>query len=168
MTIKILAITGVPMSGKTTHIKQLMTSLYGQAAWKAWPKPPVPHMTSADGKVVVLGHYFTQSATFEGTDKLAFSAVTQIKDWLLSLNSEEGPVREVWFGGDRLVSLKFFQWIEQRTERFQLKVHVLPDPDEETLKARKEARPDWNPSAPWLKGRVTKVSNLRKLFPDAS
>jgi hypothetical protein len=150
--MKIVAMIGEPASGKTTIVREMMRRLSPGMPFKSGLVHGTKHM---DEKIIVLGFY-NDGDTFCGTDKFSMAAQPQVQLYIdqLIFNSREW---NIFFEGDRLGNLSFLSWC---AERLDIKVFVL-ECTEETKAARHKARNDTQTET-FLKGRKTKISNIKK------
>lgn len=151
---------GEPGSGKTSTANALSLNL-------ADPSAPGGPRLLFDGtakatylqneRIMLLGHY--DGRLFGGTDTLSWTAAEPMKAFLLTTPAEVGA-KWIFGEGDRLANEGFFKWAKEHFP-FEL-IHLRVKP--ETAQARREARGTvQNPS--WLKGRISKVERLARIFP---
>ena len=156
--IGIMAIGGVPSTGKST----LMKAFVNQNIFKsyeiaqAFEFAQVKGYRFLDHKLLILGIY-ENNEPFSGTDKLSFS-VQRSFDHLLQV-AQDAPEWNEWvilFEGDRLFNRQTLAQCLLCPHRYYV-VTV----DEKILAARQQKR---SQNEAWVKGRMTKISNLRGEF----
>jgi hypothetical protein len=108
----------------------------------------------SDRRTWLLGEY-PEGETFGGTDRLGMTVITDAVPFLRSLPPQDTLLLE----GDRLFNNTF---LRVATRDFDARLFLLTAPEEE-LAGRHVARGDTQ-SESWLKGRRTKVENLRKAY----
>lgn len=143
MSYHLLYIIGVPGSGKTTLMRQLVLGRRRRVIAK-----PFAHTMYADG-LVQLGRDREQ---FGGTDALSMSVQPQV---VAALEAQAWP--RVVAEGDRLANPSFFA--AARNAGYEVDVALLDAAPELAAERRAERGSDQSDS--WLRGRASKVDNLR-------
>jgi dephospho-CoA kinase len=143
--MRMLYLIGVPGCGKST----LMARLVQGRRRRVYPKPFA--YTQYEGGIVQLGR---ERAKFSGTDALSMSVQPVA---IAMLETQEWP--KVLGEGDRLANSGFFQ--AARDAGYELDIVLLECPPE-LAAARCVARGS-NQDEKWLKGRYTRIQNLRPL-----
>ena len=149
MLHKCVAIGGVPATGKTTLMKKILTKF----TYQNFKFGLLRGHFIKEKNLVIMGIY--NNDIFCGTDKLSM-AVNQDFIKYVKLNK-----RNILFEGDRLFSLNNIKFIK---ELYKTKTIILEN-DQNTLNNRHKERND-NQSAQFLKGRITKISNILNYFND--
>ena len=147
--MKCIAIGGVPATGKTTLMKKILTKF----TYQNFKFGLLRGHFIKDKNLVIMGIY--NNDIFCGTDKLSM-AVNQDFIKYIKLNK-----RNILFEGDRLFTLNNIKLIK---ESYKTRTIILEN-DQKTLDSRHLDRND-NQSAQFLKGRITKISNICNYFND--
>jgi len=144
---KVLAIDGVPATGKTTLMRQFLKV---SGNWQPnIPAPRLKALYNAEIDCYVLGTYDLKD-TFAGTDRLD-QAIQPIAVKFIAQTSSN-----VIFEGDRLFNFSFLEVIDS-LELDLCIFEITASP--ETLKNRHKNRKD-NQSDQFLKSRETKIKNI--------
>jgi hypothetical protein len=153
--MKIVALIGEPAAVKSTLARRLISSLSPGIPFRQKYVAGTLHPEEA---LTILGTY-APGEKFPGTDRLSMGALPAIEDYLIRLGQRR-PWARVFFEGDRLASVAFFQRLAAHSE---LKVVILeaPDPQLRTRHIERGSRQ----SEAFLRGRRTKVENIRRALP---
>ena len=146
---KLLAVGGVPASGKTTLMKRFMSKFKNWKAVEMFPKVHGHYCREKD--IYVLGKY-DEGDVFAGTDKLSMAVQPKMLQYLKVVSG----VR-IAFEGDRLFTKSFLSEVAA-DDSIDLRVIVLDVPPEIVSK-RHIDRADTQ-SEKFIKGRETKVKNI--------
>lgn len=150
---KILAIGGVPGTGKTTLMRALMQSL---GEWeRVKPVKLVDCEYNKSHDLYVFGKY-DEGEVFAGTDKLSMAVQPEALQFIK--NNQD---LNVIFEGDRLFNGSFLRDLMDLPDT-DLKVVLLTCPNKE-LTERYKARGSEQPEK-FLQGRKTKYDNLLMSF----
>lgn len=149
---RIIAISGIPGTGKSTLMKRFMSSFPN---WeKQSPAKLVETLYNKDLDLHILGKY-EDGETFPGTDKLSMACQPEVTKWIESTTSN------VLYEGDRLTGPKFYDFLltlpDTRVTFAVLKVKP------ELMKERYEARGS-DQSEKFIAGRQTKIDNILTNF----
>ena len=151
----VAALIGEPATGKSTMAKQLLERLGPGRPFKRDLLNGTRH-----GNTFVFGSY-DPNQVFSGTDRLSMacqpSAVKFLEDCKL-----HNPEAKIFFEGDRLGNISF---LEKCFEFAETHVFVLAVSNQEKI-LRHHARQD-NQSEKFLAGRMTKIANILKRFPQS-
>lgn len=148
---KIIALIGEPGTGKTTLFRKFMEPF----SWeKQEPVKLVNTMYCKELDLHIIGKY-EEGEVFAGTDKLSMAVMPEAIKFVKNTTSN------VIFEGDRLTSSKFFDFLICVPDA-DVKFIVLTAPSN-ILSERYEARGS-NQSETFLKGRTTKINNIRSNF----
>lgn len=161
--MKIVAIGGVPASGKTTLVRALMQRIPGERVdfkdglirGSKFSTPPAGRPSPW---VIVLGVY-DGVGPFEGTDKLSMSVQPKVEEFLQGCDDD----LVVIFEGDRLFNQKFLSFCRARAGEDNFRPVVLGTTTE-NLASRHVERADTQTST-FLKGRQTKIQNILAAIP---
>lgn len=145
------AIIGVPGTGKTTLMRELMKSY----DWE-YDKPIDLVDSYVSGKTRLIGKY-EEGEVFAGTDRLSMAVQPKFIEYLQDNDDEV-----VIFEGDRLTSVSLFEQVERLG--YDMKIFVLKA-NESTLKQRYADRGS-DQSDQFIQGRRTKISNVEERFGD--
>jgi len=147
-TRKIIAIGGVPGTGKTQLIKEFMSQEKG---WETCC--PAALLTAEYNKnldLYVLGKY-EEGETFAGTDKLSMAVQPKVQEWIKFCQSN------IVFEGDRLFNKSFLEFVFALPSIELFIIYLKTSPS--VLSQRYQARGS-NQSETFLKGRETKYNNI--------
>lgn len=148
--MKIIAIGGVPGTGKTLLVRKFMDSIEGE--WKSCePISLLSAMYNEQHNVYVLGKY-KQGELFAGTDMLSMAVQPKAQEWISTCRSN------VVFEGDRLFNKSFLEFLLTipKVELFIIYLKVA----QAILQNRYDQRGS-NQSTKFIKGRETKYANLQ-------
>lgn len=151
--MNVIIVIGEPGTGKTTLMKQLMSSI-GNWDQHFSDYPLVPYHQNA--KTIVLGKY-EDDKVFAGTDTMSMAVQPNAKEFMLQC--QKNGIQNVVFEGDRLSNLSFLQFC---IENFNVHVYYLKV-SKEIREERYKARGS-NQSEKFIAGRVTKYRNLVNSF----
>jgi AAA15 family ATPase/GTPase len=156
--MKIAALVGEPATGKSTLAIKFINSLKTQGCY--FKSGLLVGTMFMKDRLVIFGDYSKQHV-FSGTDRLSMAVQPHAVEFLEGFD-QLYPGFSVFFEGDRLGNISF---LKKCKELGELKVFVLKASEEEKAK-RHKIRQD-NQSEKFLKGRVTKITNIIEAFPDA-
>lgn len=144
---KIIAIGGAPGTGKSTLMKNVMSTL-SPLQWEYNTETKlVPYYKK--NNIYVLG-YYPEGEVFGGTDKMSMACQPEVLKFINSLPDDA----IVLFEGDRLFNNSFLDFCS----KFDLNIFILNTSKEEKQKRYEKRGSDQNEK--WLEGRVTKVNNI--------
>ena len=148
---KVLAVIGRPGTGKTTLFKQLISE-------KQWETVELVKLVNSlyckELDLHILGKY-EEGEVFAGTDRLSMAVMPEVKKFI-----EQNP-SNILFEGDRLTSSAFFEYL---TELPDTEVKIIVLSANEDLLLKRYAERGSNQSDQFLKGRITKLNNIRTNF----
>ena len=146
---KLLAVGGVPATGKTTLMRQFMNEFKDWKPTEMFPK--VHGHYNRENDIYVLGKY-TDGDLFAGTDKLSMAVQPKMLRYLKIVRGVK-----IVFEGDRLFTKSFLEEVAL-DEGIEMRVMVLEVPPK-TVTERHISRND-SQSEKFIKGRETKVNNI--------
>lgn len=150
-TRKIIAVGGVPGTGKTTLFRKYMED-------KQWvetaPAKLVTAMYNVDKDLYILGKY-DDGETFAGTDRLSMAVQPPLQEWIASHNCN------ILFEGDRVFNQSFLEFC-MGLPNTELQVVYLKAPKDLLEQRYKDRGSDQ--SEQFLRGRETKYSNILSNF----
>jgi broad-specificity NMP kinase len=150
-TRKIIAVGGVPGTGKTTLFRKYMED-------KSWiettPAKLVVASYNQDRDLYVLGKY-DEGETFAGTDRLSMAVQPPLQEWIASHNCN------ILFEGDRVFNQSFLEFC-MGLPNTELQVVYLKAPQTMLEQRYKDRGSDQ--SEQFLRGRETKYSNILSNF----
>jgi len=148
---KIVAVGGVPGTGKTTLFRKFME---GKTWEKVEPKKMLPALYCKELDLYILGKY-EDGETFAGTDRLSMAVQPVAQKFVSETTSN------VLFEGDRIFNQSFLEFA-MALPAVDLQVVYLKVPDD-MLKQRYADRGS-DQSEIFLKGRATKYNNILSNF----
>ncbi len=149
--MKLVYLIGLPGSGKSTVMKELMTRFEG---WKQ--ERPIDLLdTHVTSNVRVLGKY-EEGETFSGTDRLSMAVAPKAIQWL-STNPDEIIIGE----GDRLNNKAFFEKAKELGELHIIQLTVSDEERERRYKERGSGQ-----SEKFIQTVFTKCNNISEHFGD--
>lgn len=152
MTRQIIAIAGVPGTGKTTLMRNFMDSFDWE---RQSPAKLVETMYCKELDLHILGKY-EDGEVFAGTDKLSMACQPEVTKWIQSHSSN------VLYEGDRLTGQKFYDALLALPDT-EVTFIVLKKPSKEILEKRYADRgSDQNET--FLAGRASKIDNILSNF----
>jgi uridine kinase len=149
--MKVIAIFGEPGSGKSTLMKRVMDELQISREVHNDFKL-VPYHKNEN--VYVLGKY-EEGETFGGTDKMSMAVQPEAVKFLAQLPNEA----VLLFEGDRLCTASF---LEDCADKYDTTIIYLRT-NKETRQIRYAERGS-NQDETWLRGRESKINNIRSNF----
>lgn len=145
--MKIIAIGGVPGTGKTTLIRRVLSWDYD---WKeVQPTKLLPSLYSKELDCYIFGRY-PDGEVFCGTDKLSMAVQPEAVGFIKTTESN------VLFEGDRLFNKSFLNVCNDRTDGFY--GFILTSSDD--VRAERYASRGSNQSEKFINGRFTKYNNV--------
>jgi len=153
---KLIAICGVPGTGKTTLMRKWMEPRH----WRPMKEGLVDCNLSDDHPsgqgLCVFGRY-EEGEIYAGTDKLSMAVMPSAIDYLENKRATDGVMI---FEGDRLTSSKFFNAALQ----LGYKVHIIIlETSLEIRNARYGERMSTQ-NQKFIQGRITKIKNINEEF----
>jgi len=148
---KIIAIGGVPGTGKTTLMRKFMEDY---EFITETPKKMLPMMRESNDRFSIFGVY-QDGETFAGTDRLSMAVQPVAKEWL-----EETDINLI-FEGDRLFNQSFLEYCNTlpNTELVITYIYAGKSILEQRYKDRGSDQ-----SEKFLRGRETKYNNILANF----
>jgi uridine kinase len=152
--MKVIAIFGEPGSGKTTLMKKLMEK-YGFDKTIDDSVKLVPFHKKDN--LYILGKY-EDGQVFGGTDRMSMAVQPEAIKFLDSLSNKD-PNAVVIFEGDRLSTSSF---LEHCFEKYDIDMFYLNT--NKDVRAERYKERGSNQDETWLRGRESKISNIRSNF----
>lgn len=150
--MKITYYVGVPGTGKTTLMRQILAELRIKEQDEFVKEGYVTYHKFSSQKVIVLGRY--DEGVFAGTDTWAKTAGPKFRQWLLD-NAETYGDWQIYGEGERLTNNPSMDAMFA-TGRMNLVRLVV---DEEELERRRKARNNTQNES-WMRGMYTRINNL--------
>lgn len=155
----IIFLIGVPGSGKTTLFKEFISKIDSPIVREKWRGQL--KMLKFDKRCFILGDYDLSDkdniGEFQGTDRLSFSIVPQIK-WFIEYCEERIPYYIILCEGDRINCRSLYNWLLERKIIFRIfNIEISPEQLEKNREHRKQ-------SESFLKRTNTKVRNVKNKF----
>lgn len=138
----LIAIGGVPATGKTTLMRKLMQEL---GSWQPYEHSLVKGHYNLQQDIYVVGIY--NNDTFSGTDKLSMAVQPVFIDWVTTTNGAT-----IIFEGDRLFNQSLFN-------QLACKIFIL-EADKAMIQTRHALRND-NQTEKFLKAKHTKIAKVK-------
>jgi dephospho-CoA kinase len=149
---KLIAIGGLPASGKTTIMKEFMK---GKELEKQTPKELVITMYDKHYKLHIVGDYSDPNEQFPGLDRLSMAVQPKAIEFLNETTAN------VLFEGDRLFTASFLEVASELVDKGLLDLKILMvNADPAIVEQRHKDRND-SQTEKFLKGRATKYDNIR-------
>ena len=149
---KLIAIGGLPASGKTTIMKEFMK---GKELEKQTPKDLVVTMFNKQYNLHIVGDYSDPNEPFPGLDRLSMAVQPKAIEFLKETKSN------ILFEGDRLFTASFLEAASDLVDRGELDLKiVLVNADPAIVEQRHKDRAD-SQTEQFIKGRATKYDNIR-------
>ena len=143
---KIMAISGIPGTGKTTLLKKFMEMYEWE---RVEPLKMLHALYCRKMNLFVLGKY-EPDEIYSGTDTLGMNIQPVATEFVKTTKSN------ILFEGDRLTNCKFFDHILQLETDFSI---IILSANKEIVQDRYKIRGS-NQSEIFLKGRQTKINNI--------
>jgi broad-specificity NMP kinase len=148
---KIVAVGGVPGTGKTTLFRKFMEGL----EWERMePLKMLPMLYNKEHDLYVLGKY-EEGETFAGTDRLSMAVQPIAQEFVSTCSSN------ILFEGDRIFNQSFLEFVSNLNS-VELQIVYLKAP-QSILEQRYVDRGS-DQSETFLKGRATKYNNILSSF----
>ena len=151
MTRQIIAIAGVPGTGKTTLMRNFMDFYEWE---RQSPAKLVETMYCKELDLHILGKY-EDGEVFAGTDKLSMACQPEVTKWL------QGTKSNVVYEGDRLTGQKFYDALLALPET-EVTFIILKAPPELLKQRYADRGSDQNET--FLAGRASKIDNILSNF----
>lgn len=149
---KLIAIGGLPASGKTTILKEFMKD---KQLEKQTPKELVVTMYCKQYDLHIVGDYSDPNEPFPGLDRLSMAVQPKAIEWMKETKSN------ILFEGDRLFTSSFLEAASELVDSGELDLKILMvNADPLIVEQRHKDRND-SQTEKFLKGRATKYDNIR-------
>ena len=148
---KIVAVGGVPGTGKTTLFRKFMEGLEWE---KLEPLKMLPMLYNKEHDLYILGKY-EDGETFAGTDRLSMAVQPIAQEFVSTCSSN------ILFEGDRIFNQSFLEFASN-LNNVELQIVYLKAP-QSILEQRYVDRGS-DQSETFLKGRATKYNNILSSF----
>lgn len=144
---KIIAVCGVPGTGKTTLFREFMKN-------HTWERREEAKLVSSeyskDLNLHILGKY-DEGEVFAGTDRLSMAVWPEVEKWVVTSDAN------IMFEGDRLTGQKAYDFFSGLPDtEFHI---VVISANKATLQSRYDERGSSQPEQ-FLKSKDTKISNI--------
>jgi broad-specificity NMP kinase len=148
---KVIAVCGVPGTGKSTLFREFMKS----STWeRTQPAKLVDSEYSKDLDLYILGKY-DEGETFPGTDKLSLAVQPEFVKWFKVTESN------ILMEGDRLTNMNLYELMSEQPD---IEFHIVVLKCKQDLLKQRYADRGSNQSDQFLNGRETKISNIQNNF----
>tara|TARA_R110000787_G_scaffold117540_2_gene228214 strand:- start:821 stop:1339 length:519 start_codon:yes stop_codon:yes gene_type:complete len=146
--MKCVAIGGIPAVGKSTIVEQFFRNY---SYWNEFKYKKLRGHYNKELNLFILGVY--GESKFGGTDKLSMAVQPDFESYVVANHDKAN----ILFEGDRLFSLNNIYLLN---DYYELKVAIISS---NLTEQRHVTRRD-NQSSKFIKGRVTKLSNITKAY----
>jgi hypothetical protein len=152
---KLIAIGGLPATGKSTIMKKFMEGL----EWtREEPRKLVVTMYNKKHDLHIVGDYSDPEEKFPGLDRLSMAVQPEAIKWIQETKSN------ILFEGDRLFTGSFLEAAAQLVDLSYLELKILfITADPLIVESRHKDRGD-SQSEKFIKSRDTKLDNIRSSF----
>jgi adenylate kinase len=152
---KLIAIGGLPATGKSTILKKFMKEL----EWvKQEPRKLVTSMYNKANDLYIIGDYSDPKEKFPGLDRLSMAVQPEAIKFLQETKSN------ILFEGDRLFTASFLESASQMVDLSQLELKIVFIKADPKIVKERHAERDDSQSKKFIKGRDTKLDNIRSSF----
>ena len=148
---------GLPGTGKTTLMREKLAKLRKKEQDEMVADGPVKYHLFSKQKTIVFGIY--DESTFAGTDRLAKSVGPKFREWVVQ-NKELLRDWELFSEGERFSNNPT---LDHLFEHCDMELVCLVVSEGELARRRAARNNTQNES--WMKGMVTRVSNLCAKYP---
>ena len=153
---KLIAVCGVPGTGKTTLMRKWMESRH----WRPMKEGLLDHNLSddhpSDHGLCLFGRY-EEGEVYAGTDKLSMAVMPAAVDYLEGMRNTDAVMI---FEGDRLTSSKFFNaGLELGYE-----VHIIILETSLEIRRMRYGERMSTQNQTFIQGRITKIKNVDEEF----
>jgi len=152
---KLIAIGGLPASGKTTLMKKFMEGLTLE---RIEPVKLVVSMHDQKNNLTIHGDYSDPGEKFPGLDRWSMAVQPAAVEFLKSTKTN------ILFEGDRIFTASYLEQAGELADANELELHVIIlEADPKIVHQRHIDRADTQ-TKQFLKGRDTKYDNIRASF----
>jgi broad-specificity NMP kinase len=148
---KIVAVGGVPGTGKTTLFRKFMEGMEWE---KMEPLKMLPMLYNKEHNLYILGKY-DDGETFAGTDRLSMAVQPIAQEFVKTCTGN------ILFEGDRIFNQSF---LEFATSLNSIDVQVVYLKAPQSILEQRYADRGSDQSETFLKGRATKYNNILSSF----
>lgn len=150
--MKILIIGGVPATGKSCMMLEIIKRLEQKEKRSLFVNNGVNGLLFAKQKILILGSY--ERDDFPGTDTLSMNIQPKVVSLLKAMKDDDVSV---CCEGDRLFNESFIQSIKAMKIPYQI---IILEVTADIVASRRSKRAK-EQNAIWLKGRASKVANIQ-------
>jgi hypothetical protein len=154
--MRVTAIGGIPASGKTYLMQEILARLDRDAIGFDFKEGLVQGRYYPTLDITVLGNYRDENDKFAGTDRLSMAAQPVVLDWIVNRFVGSPPRSHILFEGDRLFNTSFFMAL--KAAKIHVDVYILLIDD--TVQAQRCMERGSDQNSRFLKGRWTKIKNI--------
>ena len=140
-------IGGIPCSGKTTLVKNIIEGL---GSYKNYE--PIPLFKCQKYKDVLVVGQYPESETFGGTDRLSYGTINKFQEFI---NQEVTKHKHILIEGDRFYQAKNLEFLLDEHDAMVYTLKIQPKEEE-----RRHIKRNDTQSEKWLKGRHSQINNL--------
>ena len=147
----IILIGGIPCSGKSTVMRQLIERLEEPKLLE-----PIPLFKCQEhGDILVCGQY-PKDETFGGTDRLSYGAIPKFRGFVDAMNAQ---YKHVIIEGDRFFRAEDIEWCVREHETLVYILTVSPEEEKRRHIEREDTQTE-----KWLQGRRSQINNIQTNF----
>ena len=143
----IIMIGGIPCSGKTTLVKNIIEGLGSYENYE-----PIPLFKCQKYKDILLIGQYPENETFGGTDRLSYGTINKFQEFI---NQEVTKHKHILIEGDRFFQAKNLEFLLDEHDAMVYTLKIQPEEEK-----RRHIKRNDTQSEKWLKGRHSQINNL--------
>ena len=143
----IIMIGGIPCSGKTTLMKNIIKDLGSYEFYE-----PISLFKCQKYKDVLVVGQYPENETFGGTDRLSYGTINKFQEFI---NQEVTKHKHILIEGDRFYQAKNLEFLLDEHDAMVYTLKIQPKEEE-----RRHIKRNDTQSEKWLKGRHSQINNL--------
>ena len=143
----IIMIGGIPCSGKTTLMKNIIKDLGSYELYE-----PISLFKCQKYKDVLVVGQYPENETFGGTDRLSYGTINKFQEFI---NQEVTKHKHILIEGDRFCQAKNLEFLLDEHDAMVYTLKIQPEEEK-----RRHVKRNDTQSEKWLKGRHSQISHL--------